>query len=139
MEYIKNYTVQEEHIDLQGIVDGLYYPFYMEYCRHDFIREVIGFDFTEQTEKGVYMVLSQYSMKFIRSLKSGDNFNVSCAVFIDSQKLPRLHFKQSITKNGKLMATALFTGTCISASGGRPYLPEELIGNIVNAPSLEVN
>jgi len=60
MEYSKVYTVKEEHIDVQGIMDGLYYPFYMEYCRHDYIREVLGFDFEEQAEKGVYMVLSQY-------------------------------------------------------------------------------
>ena len=26
MEYSKNYTVKEEHIDVQGIMDGLYYP-----------------------------------------------------------------------------------------------------------------
>lgn len=139
MEYLKNYIAQEQHIDLQGIMDGLYYPFYMEYCRHDFIREVLGFDFVEQTDKGVYMVLSQYSIKFIRSLKAGDHFDVTCAVFTDSQKLPRLHFKQSIIKNGKLMATAVFTGTCISASGGKPYLPEELSGKMTNTPSLEIS
>ena len=138
MEYVKNYIVESQHIDVQGIMDGLYYPFYMELCRHDFIRDVIGFDFIEQANNGVYMVLSQYSIKFIRSLKADDNFNVTCAVFNDSQNLPRLHFKQSIIKNGKLMATAVFTGTCIAATGGKPYLPEELKGNIANAPSLEI-
>lgn len=138
MEYSKNYTADDQHIDVQNIMDGLYYPFYMEYCRHDYIREVLGFDFVEQANKGIYIVLSQYSIKFIRSLKKNDNFDVTCSVFTDAQGLPRLHFKQSIIKDGKIMATAVFTGTCVPATGGRPYLPEEMQKNLTDAPSLEI-
>nr|WP_315248626.1 thioesterase family protein [uncultured Flavobacterium sp.] len=138
MEYSKNYTVIDTHIDVQGIMDGLYYPFYMEECRHDYIREILGFDFVQQAENGVFMVLSEYKIKFIRSLKKDDNFDVTCTVYTDAQGLPRLHFKQSILKNGKIMASAVFTGTCIPATGGRPYLPEELKANLTDASSLEV-
>ena len=138
MEYSKNYTVVDTHIDVQGIMDGLYYPFYMEECRHDYIREILGFDFVQQAENGVFMVLSEYKIKFIRSLKKDDNFDVTCTVYTDAQGLPRLHFKQSILKNGKIMASAVFTGTCIPATGGRPYLPEELKANLADASSLEV-
>jgi len=138
MEYSKNYTVVDTHIDVQGIMDGLYYPFYMEECRHDYIREILGFDFVQQAENGVFMVLSEYKIKFIRSLKKDDNFDVTCTVYTDAQGLPRLHFKQSILKNGKIMASAVFTGTCIPATGGRPYLPEELKANLTDASSLEV-
>lgn len=138
MEYSKNYTVVDTHIDVQGIMDGLYYPFYMEECRHDYIREILGFDFVQQAENGVFMVLSEYKIKFIRSLKKDDNFDVTCTVHTDAQGLPRLHFKQSILKNGKIMASAVFTGTCIPATGGRPYLPEELKANLADASSLEV-
>jgi len=28
--FAKQYEVDEKHIDFQGVVDGLYYPFYME-------------------------------------------------------------------------------------------------------------
>jgi acyl-CoA thioester hydrolase len=138
MEYSKVYTVKEEHIDVQGIMDGLYYPFYMEYCRHDYIREVLGFDFEEQAEKGVYMVLSQYKINFLRSLKKDDVFSVTCAVYTDKDNLPRLHFKQSIVLNGKVMTKAIFTGTCIPAAGGRPYLPANLQEKFEDAPQLDV-
>jgi acyl-CoA thioester hydrolase len=138
MEYSKNYTVKEEHIDVQGIMDGLYYPFYMEHCRHDFIREELGFDFEEQAKNGVYMVLSQYKLNFVRSLKKGDEFSVTCSVFTDKDNLPRLHFKQSILMNGKVMTKGIFTGTCVPAAGGRPYLPEELKEKFENAPQLDV-
>jgi acyl-CoA thioester hydrolase len=126
MEYTKTYQVNDEHIDVQGIMDGLYYPFYMEYCRHDYIREVLGFDFEEQALKGVYMVLSSYSIEFLRSLKKGDEFIVTCQMFADKNNLPRLHFKQSILLKGKKVTTGTFTGTCIPAIGGRPYLPEHV-------------
>jgi acyl-CoA thioester hydrolase len=138
MDYSKNYTVKDEHIDVQGIMDGLYYPFYMEYCRHDFVREVLGFDFEEQAKNGVFMVLSQYKISFLRSLKKGDEFSVTCSVFTDKDNLPRLHFKQAIMLNGKVMTKAVFTGTCIPATGGRPYLPANLLEKFADAPKLDV-
>ena len=134
MEYSKSYKVKEEHIDVQGIMDGLYYPFYMEWCRHDFIREVLGFDFELQAKEGVYMVLSEYSIQFLRSLKSGDEFSVNCTLYGDSKGLPRLHFKQSIELNKKIITKAIFTGTCVSAKGGRPYLPESLSDKLIDLP-----
>jgi len=136
MEYSKTYIVKDEHIDVQGIVDGLYYPFYMEWCRHSFIKDVLGFDFEEEASKGVYMVLSSYSLQFLRSLKKGDEFNVSCAVFRDKAGLPKLHFKQSIILNKKVMSKAVFSGTCVPATGGRPYLPDAIQLSLMDMPVL---
>jgi len=137
MEYSKTYTAKDEHIDVQQIMDGLYYPFYMEYCRHDYIRDVLGFDFEIEAKNGVYMVLSNYSISFLRSLKKGDEFTVTCALFKDKAGLPKLHFKQSIIFNNKIMTKAVFTGTCVPATGGRPYLPESVLERIKDALVLE--
>ncbi len=137
MEYTKDYIAKEEHIDVQNIMDGLYYPFYMEYCRHDYIREVLGFDFEEQARNGVHMVLSGYKIQFLRSLKKGDHFTVTCTLYADPAGQPRLHFKQSIILNGKVMTKAVFTGTCVPASGGRPYLPAAMLEKTAGAPVLD--
>lgn len=137
MEYSKTYIAKDEHIDVQEIMDGLYYPFYMEYCRHDFIREVLGFDFETEARNGIYMVLSNYSISFLRSLKKGDEFTVTCAVYADKAGLPKLHFKQAILLNKKVMTKAIFTGTCIPATGGRPYLPESVLIKMKDIPVLE--
>ncbi|WES98738.1 hypothetical protein P2W68_03795 [Chryseobacterium arthrosphaerae] len=51
MEYSKTYRAKDEHIDIQEIMEGLYYPFYMEDCRHVFIRDVPGFDFKRRQKK----------------------------------------------------------------------------------------
>lgn len=138
MEYTKNYTAKDEHIDVQEIMDGLYYPFYMEYCRHDYIRDVLGLDLETEAKNGVYMVLSNYNISFLRSLKKGDNFTVTCQLFADAGGAPKLHFKQSIILNNKVMTKAVFTGTCIKATSGRPYLPESILDKIKDAPVLEV-
>ena len=137
MEYTKTYIAKDEHIDVQEIMDGLYYPFYMEYCRHDYIREILGFDFETEAKNGIYMVLSNYSISFLRSLKKGDEFKVTCTLYTDKGGLPKLHFKQSIICNNKVMTKALFTGTCVPATGGRPYLPASVLEKIKDAPVLE--
>lgn len=138
MEYLKTYKVKDEHIDVQGIMDGLYYPFYMEWCRHDFIREVLGFDWAIEAKNGIHMVLSSYSLHFLRSLKKDDVFTVTCAVYKDKAGLPKLHFRQSIVLNNKTITRAVFSGTCISANGGRPYLPASILAKLEDVPELHV-
>jgi len=134
MEYTKIYTVKDEHIDVQNIMDGLYYPFYMEYCRHDFIREVLGFDFEKEALAGVNMVLSRYTLQFVRSLKKGDTFQVTCAPLLDKNNKSVLHFRQTILLNNKLVTKAVFSGTCVKSTGGRPYLPDNLLEKLADIP-----
>lgn len=134
MEYSKTYVVKDEHIDVQHIMDGLYYPFYMEYCRHDYIREVLGFDFEEEAKKGINMVLSKYTLQFVRSLKRGDEFIVTCSPMLDRNNKSVLHFRQTILLNNKVVTKAVFSGTCVKAGGGRPFLPDHLLEQLSGAP-----
>ena|SRR5581483_6476895 len=134
MEYSKTYTAKDEHIDFQNIMDGLYYPFYMEDCRHTFIKEVLGFDFIEEAQHGVNMVLSKYTLQFVRSLKKGDEFVVTCSPMVDKNNKTVLHFRQTILLNNKIVTKAVFSGTCVKAGGGRPFLPENLQEKLVGAP-----
>jgi acyl-CoA thioester hydrolase len=133
MEFSKAYTVKDEHIDFQNIMDGLYYPFYMEWCRHDYIKEVLGFDFVKEAENGVNMVLSKYTLQFVRSLKKGDEFIVTCSPMLDANNKSVLHFKQAILLNNKVVTKGVFSGTCVKANG-RPFLPENLLEKLAGAP-----
>ncbi|MCT3806515.1 acyl-CoA thioesterase [Elizabethkingia anophelis] len=137
MQYSKEYKVKNEHIDVQGIMDGLYYPFYMEYCRHEYIAEILGLSLENEAKKGVNMVLSGYTINFLRSLKKDDTFIVTCELFRDKNNAPKLYFKQSIMMNNKIITKAIFTGTCILSTGGRPFIPETIKSIIDNAPILE--
>jgi len=137
MVFEKTYKVVPGHIDIQGMMDGLYYTFYMEYCRHDFIREVMGMDLEQEAKRGISLVLSEFKISFLRSLKKDDQFTVTCELYANAAGEPKLHFKQTIRCRNKLMTKAIFTGTCIPASGGRPYLPLEIAGMVAVAPVLE--
>lgn len=125
--FLKQYTVKDEHIDVQEIMDGLFYPFYMEDCRHDFVNNVLNFNIDDNAKKGINIVLSEYTIKFLRSLKKGDQFDVTCEIDKDSVSDTRIVIKQEIKIGNKKYTEGVFTATCVKSGGGRPFLPEELI------------
>lgn len=124
MDFSKNFTTKSEHIDCQGIMDGLYYPFYMEITRHQFAKDVLGFDLEQEAAKGINMILTEYTIKFRKSLIKDDNFDVDCKAELISPI--KVKFIQTIKKDGKLITSGEFLATCINASGGRPFIPEEI-------------
>lgn len=128
--YQIDYKVKDEHIDFQGIMDGLYYPFYMEECRHKYINDVLGIDIVEYARAGLNLVLIEYSLKFKSSLKKNDNIKVTCKVIPIENSKTKVGFEQQILCNGKVAAQALFIATCVPSAGGRPFIPEEILAAI---------
>jgi acyl-CoA thioester hydrolase len=136
MRIERKYPVEDKHIDLQGIVDGLFYPFYMEYCRHDYIKEVLGFDLAYEASQGVNIVLTQYVIRFKRSLKKGDVITVTCEAHPDAEGQPVFHLVQEIRREGKLVTEGIFSATFVSAFGGKSYLPDEIISRLAASSPL---
>ncbi|WP_312064082.1 acyl-CoA thioesterase [Pantoea septica] len=127
--FAKHYDVDEKHIDFQGIVDGLYYPFYMEWTRHAYMREALGIDIEEEFKQGrLYMVL-EYSLRFRKSLQKGDRLEVTCALE-KNDKRNRVNFVQQIRVDGVTCAEATFVCACLS--NGRPSMPDAVM-NALNA------
>jgi len=127
--FAKHYEVDENHIDFQGIVDGLYYPFYMEWARHAYMREALGIDIEEEFKQGrLYMVL-EYSLRFRKSLQKGDRLEVTCALE-KNEKRNRVNFVQQIKVDGVVYAEATFVATCLS--NGRPSMPDAVM-NALNS------
>lgn len=119
--FSKRYEVDNSHIDFQDVVDGLYYPFYMEWTRHAYMKEVLDLDLEEEFRQGrVYMVL-EYSLRFRQSLKKGDVMDVTCQLE-KNVKRNRVNFYQQILVNGVAYAEATFVATCLV--NGRPAIPE---------------
>lgn len=122
--FSKHYEVDESHIDFQGVVDGLYYPFYMEWTRHAYMREALGIDIEEEFRQGkLYMVL-EYSLRFRKSLQKGDNVEVTCQLE-RNEKRNRVNFAQQIKVDGVVYAEATFVATCLA--NGRPSMPEAVM------------
>ncbi|ACT06037.1 conserved hypothetical protein [Dickeya chrysanthemi Ech1591] len=125
--FSKHYDVEDSHIDFQGVVDGLYYPFYMEWTRHAFMREALGIDIEEEFKQGkVYMVL-EYSLRFRKSLQKGDRLEVTCQVE-KNEKRNRVNFVQQIKVDGITYAEATFVATCLI--NGRPSMPEAVTNTL---------
>lgn len=127
--YSETAHIKDEHIDFQGILDGLYYPFYMEKVRHNFMREVYGIDIIKAAQEGNLYVLLSYELKFRNPLKKNDTVEVTCELKTISTL--KFGFNQKMISNDKICAEADFICTCIPASGGRPFLPKEL-KNVLN-------
>jgi acyl-CoA thioester hydrolase len=122
--FSKNYEVESGHIDFQGVVDGLYYPFYMEWTRHAFMREALGIDIEEEFKQGkIYMVL-EYSLRFRKSLTKDDRVEVTCQLQ-KNEKRNRVNFFQEIKVDGVTYAEATFVATCLV--NGRPSMPEAVV------------
>ncbi|MGI8470994.1 acyl-CoA thioesterase [Pectobacterium brasiliense] len=119
--FSKHYDVEDSHIDFQGVVDGLYYPFYMEWTRHAFMKEALGIDIEEEFKQGkIYMVL-EYTLRFRKSLQKGDQLEVTCQLE-KNEKRNRVNFVQQIKVGGVTYAEATFVATCLT--NGRPSMPE---------------
>ena len=130
--YEQQMTVDDNHIDFQGIVDGLYYPYYMEEVRHKFLEHITGISIEEYAKKGMYLVLAEYTLKFKRSLKKGDELTVNCELLPAEGSRSKFALKQQIITGGKVAAEATFIATCVPAEGGRPFIPDEIQAHLTS-------
>lgn len=119
--FTKNYSVDEKHVDFQGVVDGLYYPFYMEWTRHAFMKESMGLDLEQEFAEGRLHMILEYTLRFKKSLQKGDEMQVTCELKAN-EKRNRVNFVQQILVNGTVYAEATFVATCIC--NGRPVIPD---------------
>ncbi|EOS94885.1 acyl-CoA thioesterase [Erwinia tracheiphila] len=121
--FCKHYDVDPNHVDFQGVVDGLYYPFYFEWARHAYMAEALGLDLEEEFKQGRVHMLLEYTLRFKKSLKVGDKMIVTCQP-VKNEKRSRVNFFQQIIVNEVVFAEATFTATCLTH--GRPGVPASL-------------
>lgn len=120
MEYSKKYIVNEAHLDESGLVNSSYYPFYMELCRVDYLKDQLGFDFAHEASRDIYMKVFEYDIKSFGKLGKGDSFTVSCCVFVGNADKQNFNFKQRITKNNRIIAMGTFSVNCVMVSKHKP-------------------
>ncbi|PHM48726.1 acyl-CoA thioesterase [Xenorhabdus miraniensis] len=127
--FSKKYLVDEQHLDFQGVVDGLYYPFYLEWARHAFMKEALGLDLEEEFKAGRMHIILEYSLRFRKSLQKGNKMEVTCKV-TKNEKRSRINFEQQILVDGVVYADATFVATCLV--NGRPTVPEVVMNAVVD-------
>lgn len=117
-------TVRDYECDMQGVVNNAVYQNYLEHARHEFLKSR-GLDFARLTADGIIVVVVRAEIDFLRSLRSGDAFDVTVAPVMDSRI--RLAFDQGIVHadSSEQMLRARIITTAVNARG-RPYLPAAL-------------
>jgi len=128
--FTKHYSVDPKHIDFQNVMDGIFYPFYMEWCRHDFISNQLGVNIEQLFEMGHQCVIVEYTLRFRKPVKRGDMMEVNC-VMEPSDKRTRVNFVQQIKVDGHVCAEATFA--CTVLANGRPSIPAAWLENLQRA------
>lgn len=116
-------AVRDYECDMQGVVNNAVYQNYLEHARHEFLK-THGLDFARLTADGIIVVVVRAEIDYLRSLRSGDVFEVSVRPVLESRI--RLAFEQRITLNtGECAVRARIITTAVNARG-RPYFPDVL-------------
>lgn len=120
--YQETHIVDPKHIDFQGIMDGLYYPYYMEIVRHRFLKNVVGVDIVEEAKHGNnYVLASIEKMQFKRPIKQDSEMRITCEIYPINARV--FGFYQEIHVDNKVVCDAHFTATCAPA-GKRAFVPD---------------
>lgn len=124
--YTLTLKVRDYECDMQGIVNNSVYMNYLEHARHEFLLEH-QVNFAQLTEQGIHLVVTQVSLNYKTSLKSGDKFWVG--VSARRQGRLRFEFRQDIYRSSDdaLVLTGVVTGTALNPQG-KPFFPEHLAG-----------
>lgn len=117
-------AVRDYECDMQGVVNNSVYQNYLEHARHEFLKHK-GLEFADLTRRGIIVVVVRAELDYLRSLRSGDVFDVTVEPFKVSAL--RLGFQQRIlcASSQSLMLKALIV-TAVVNEKGRPYHPREL-------------
>lgn len=116
--------VRDYECDMGYVVNNAVYLNYLEHARHELLGG-LGVRFGDLAKRGIFLVVTRIEADFKASLTSGDNFIVRTELQRNGRV--RLLFNQQIQRStdGKLMLSALVTGTALNARG-RPEMPPEL-------------
>jgi acyl-CoA thioester hydrolase len=124
-EFSVSMTVRDYECDMQGIVNNAVYQNYLEHARHEFLKSKT-LDFAALTNAGINVVVVKAELNYVRSLTSGDQFDVSVTLARESKL--RMVFTQAIkrTRTNETIMHARITATAVNERG-RPYFPDELL------------
>lgn len=117
-------SVRDYECDMQGVVNNAVYQNYLEHARHEFLK-TRGLDFASLTQDGIIVVVVRAEIDYLRSLHSGNQFQVSAQPALESRI--RLVFDQQIINShtGQVVVRARIVTTAVNERG-RPYFPEAL-------------
>jgi acyl-CoA thioester hydrolase len=102
------FKVRDYECDMEGIVNNSVYQNYLEHTRHEMLKKR-GESFAQMVERKIFPVIARVDIRYKCSLRSGDEFVVTCETKKDGYKLL---FYQKIYRlpDRKLCLDAVITG-----------------------------
>lgn len=76
-EYRLTLKVRDYECDIQGIVNNANYQHYLEYARHEYIKEIGLLSFKDMHKKGIDFVVAKIQLEYKTPLIGDDEFEVS--------------------------------------------------------------
>jgi acyl-CoA thioester hydrolase len=116
------FKVRDYECDMEGIVNNAVYQNYLEHTRHEMLISR-GTSFAQMVEQKIFPVIARVDIRYKQSLRSGDEFVVTCQTEKEGYKLM---FYQKIYRlpDRKLCAEAVITG--VVTKNGVMVKPTEL-------------
>ena len=123
--YSLELKVRDYECDLQGIVNNSVYQNYLEHTRHEFLSDILSYDFAELTKQGITPVVYRIEIDYKLPLKSGDKFISKINVSLDGKL--KIVFHQDIYRklDNKLIVKAKVIAVVLK--NGRPTLSDMFI------------
>ncbi|MBY0377241.1 MAG: acyl-CoA thioesterase [Gammaproteobacteria bacterium] len=125
-----NFEVRDTEIDMDGIVSNYVYFVYLQHARHKYL-ESLGCGFNTQIQNNQSPVLLATQTNFLQSLKSQDQFYVTCLITSANSRI-KFNCYQEIYRSSddKLILTSTNTITWINNNKTDPrkrfYIPETI-------------
>ncbi len=128
--YELEFKVRDYECDIQGIVNNAVYQNYLEHTRHEFLKDVLKFDFAELHQQGIDPVVYRVEIDYKYPLKSGDIF-ISKLNMAQEGNL-KMIFNQDIYRktDDKLMLRAKIIAVVLK--NGRPIKPDMFTNKLLN-------
>lgn len=130
MTFKCDFEVRDTEIDMDGIVSNYVYFIYLQHARHKYL-DSIDCRFHTQIQNNQSPVLLATQTNFLHSLKSLDQFQVTCKLISANSRI-KFNCYQEIhrTRDDKLILTSTNTFTWINNNESDPrkrfYIPEKI-------------
>ena len=134
MTFKCDFEVRDTEIDMDGIVSNYVYFVYLQHARHKYL-DAIGCGFHTQIQNNQSPVLLATQTNFLHSLKSQDQFYVTCKIISANSRIKFNSYQEIYRSNDdKLVLTSTNTFTWINNNESDPrkrfYIPEAIKNQI---------
>jgi acyl-CoA thioester hydrolase len=117
-------SVRDYECDLQGVVNNAVYQNYLEHARHEFLKSM-QIDFAALAREGTNLVVVRAELDYLKSLTSGDIFEVKTHLSQVSRLKFAFHQSIVIQPENVTVVKAIVTGVALNPQG-RPFMPDYL-------------